>query len=150
MTAAALLMRLTELDVHLKVENQHLDYDAPVNVLTDDLLSEMREHKEELVDLLEDPLQTGMPLSRIAGAGQYRQVHSKVLGDIILAADDADLPDVGDTVVYRASEARLLVGLPAEKVRAFHEVKVFFDGIIETHNESQINAADVMREGLMR
>ena len=44
----------------------------------------------------------------------------------------------------------MLVGLPQEEVRAFHEVKVFFDGIIETHNESQIDAADMIREGTMR
>jgi hypothetical protein len=145
-TAEALLVRLTELDVHLKAENQQLSYDAPEDVLTDDLLTEMREHKTELLDLLEDPLQSleDWPMSRFADSGQYRQVHSKVLDEItILAADNAELPD-GDTVVYRASEARLLVGLPAEKVRAFHEVKVFFDGVIETHNESQI--ADLIRE----
>ena len=114
MTAEALLMCLTELDVHLKVENQHLDYDAPVNVLTDDLLSEMREHKAELRDLLEDSPQSveNWPLSHFADSGQYRQVHSKVLDEIIiLAADNDDLAHTNVTAVYRASEARLLVGI---------------------------------------
>ena len=94
-----------------------------------------------------------MSLSRFAMSGQYRQVHSKILDEIIvLAADNAELPDFGDTVVYRAAEAQLLVGLPPEEVRAYHEVKVYFDGIIEQRdpNESQIDAADLIREGTMR
>jgi hypothetical protein len=81
-------------------------------------------------------------------SGQYRQVHSKVLDEIIIiAADNAELPDFGDTVIYRAAEARLLVGMSPDEIRAFHEVKVYFDGIIEreTPNESQIDAADLLR-----
>ena len=90
-----------------------------------------------------------MPLSRFAMSGQFLQVHSKVLDEIIvLAADNADLPDLGDTAVYRAAEARLLVGLPPAEVRAYHEVKVFFDGIIERRglNGTQVDAADLLPE----
>ncbi len=88
-----------------------------------------------------------MSLSQFAMSGQYREVYSKMFDEIIvLAADNAELPDLGKTVVYRAAETRLLVGMPAEKIRAFHEVKVFFDGIIErgTPNESQIDAKDLL------
>ncbi len=99
-----------------------------------------------------DPIEGGdsieeMSLTEFARSGQFRRVHSKVLDEaIILAADNADLPDVGDTVVYRAAEARLLVGLPPEKVQAYHEVKIFFDGIIEKGdpNETQIDVTDVL------
>ncbi len=93
-----------------------------------------------------------MSMSQFAMSGQYRRVSSKVLDEIIiLAADNAELPDFGGTVVYRAAEARLLVGLPAVEVRAFHEVKVFFDGIIEraTPNEFLIDAKDLLKEDTM-
>ncbi len=149
MTAEALLVCLTALDVRLEAANQQISYDAPADMLTDDLLNEIREHKEELLTLL-NPLQSmeDRPLSRFAESGQYRQVHSKVLGEIIiLAADNAEVPDVGDKVVYRAAEARSLVGLPPEEVRAFHKVKVYFDGIIEKREHgTEINAADLIRE----
>ncbi len=88
-----------------------------------------------------------MSLSQFGMSGQYRKVHSKVLDEtILLAADNAELPDFNDIVVYRASEARVLVGLSAEEVRAFHEVKVYFEGIIEraAPNESHIDAADLL------
>jgi hypothetical protein len=88
-----------------------------------------------------------MSLSHFAISGECRRVHSKVLDEIIiLAADNAELPDVGGKVVYRAAEARLLVGLSPPEIRAFHEVKVFFDGIIErsTSDELQIEAADLL------
>ena len=52
MTAVALLMRLTALDVRLEAADQQLSYDAPEDILTDDLLNEIREHKEELLTLL--------------------------------------------------------------------------------------------------
>ena len=89
-----------------------------------------------------------MSLSQFAMSGQYRQVHSKVLDEIIIiAADNAELPDFGDTVIYRAAEARLLVGMSPDEIRAFHAAKVCFDGIIEraTPNESQIDASDLIR-----
>ena len=39
-----------------------------------------------------------MSLSQFAMSGEYRQIHSKVLDEIIvLAADNAELPDFGDT-----------------------------------------------------
>jgi len=85
-------------------------------------------------------------------SGECHRVYSKVLDEIIiLAADNAEIPDVGDTVVYRAAEARLLVGLSPAEVRAFHQVKVYFDGIIEraTPNESQVDAADLLEEDTM-
>ena len=133
MTAEALLSRLTELDVHLEAAGQELNCDAPAGVMTDDLLTEMREHKEELLNLVADPFASvdDWSLSRFATSGLCRKVRSKVLGEIIiLAADNADVP-VDDAVVYRVAEARLLVGLPPEQIRAFHKVKVYFDGVIE-------------------
>ena len=93
-----------------------------------------------------------MSLSQFEMSGECHRVYSKVLDEIIiLAADNAEIPDVGDTVVYRAAEARLLVGLSPAEVRAFHQVKVYFDGIIEraTPNESQVDAADLLEEDTM-
>jgi hypothetical protein len=87
-------------------------------------------------------------LARFATSGQYRRINSKVLGEIIiLAADNAEVPDFGNTVVYRAAEARLLVGKSPEEIRAFHKVKVYFDGIIEKREHGcEIDAADLIRE----
>ena len=93
-----------------------------------------------------------MSLSQFAMSGECHRVYSKVLDEIIiLAADNAEIPDAGDTVVYRAAEARLLVGLLPAEVRAFHQVKVYFDGIIEraTPSESQVDAADLLEEDTM-
>ena len=91
-----------------------------------------------------------LALSRFSTSGQCRRVHSKTLNEIIvLAADNAELCGVGDTVVYKVGEARLLVGLSPEEVRAYHEVKVFFDGIIERRDpsETRIEVADLIPEG---
>jgi hypothetical protein len=52
MTAEALLNRLTALDVDLKTSDQQLSYDAPSDVMTLELLEEMKEHKEELILIL--------------------------------------------------------------------------------------------------
>ena len=50
------------------------------------------------------------------------------------------------------TESRLLQGMPEEQVRACLKVRDLFDGIIEQRdpNESQIDAADLIREGTMR
>lgn len=61
MTAQALLVRLTELDVHLNVAGQELGYDAPEDVLTLDLLNKMKEHKEELIAAIAGGLHRSAP-----------------------------------------------------------------------------------------
>ena len=94
----------------------------------------------------DDPIE-GVSLTQFARSGQFHRIHSKVLDDvIILAADNADLPDLVDAVIYRAAEAKLLVDLPPEEVQAYHKVKVFFDGIIERAdpNETRIDVADLL------
>ncbi len=139
MTAASILMRLANLDVHLEVSNQQICYDGPADALTDDLLNEMKKYKGELVGLIEDPLglEETWPLSCAARSGQYRRTRSRILDEtIVLAADNADLPNFGDTVVYRAKELRCLVGMSSERIRNFHEVKRYFDGIIEAAERS--------------
>ncbi|MBQ41581.1 MAG: hypothetical protein CME15_03905 [Gemmatimonadetes bacterium] len=93
-----------------------------------------------------DPIES-LSMTQFAISGEYRKVHSRALDEIIvLAADNATLPDFGDTVVYRAAEARLLESLPSADIRGYHEVKVYFDGIIEkaVPNERRINGADLL------
>ena len=106
--------------------------------------------------VVSDPIEGGdaveeMSLAQFARSGQFRRVHSKMLDEIILlAADNADLPDFGDTVVYRAAEAQLWLRMSQDEIRAYHELKVCFDGIIEraTPDESQIDAAELLGRGV--
>jgi len=53
MTATALLDELRTKGVHLTVEGEHVAVDAPKGVLTDDVRQAIRQHKPELLDLLE-------------------------------------------------------------------------------------------------
>ncbi len=52
MTVQQLLVRLRELDVDLWVEGSKLRYSAPADVLTDELISDLASHKEEIIEWL--------------------------------------------------------------------------------------------------
>ncbi len=53
MTATALLDELRTKGVHLTVEGEHVAVDAPKGVLTDDVRQAIRQHKQELLALVE-------------------------------------------------------------------------------------------------
>ena len=63
MTAQSLLDDLTSRSVVLTVNGDQLDIDAPDDVLTDELLTTLRENKAELLDLLRPPADSDCPIS---------------------------------------------------------------------------------------
>ncbi len=54
MTVAALIHELSRQDVKLMVQNGKLEINAPAGVLTDDVVSQLREHKTEILTCLAD------------------------------------------------------------------------------------------------
>ncbi|MBM3280782.1 MAG: hypothetical protein FJY95_22300 [Candidatus Handelsmanbacteria bacterium] len=57
------------------------------------------------------------------------QVYSRLLDeDVLLAADDAQVPGDSQLVDYRESELPQVVGRTPAQVQAIHAVKVVFDG----------------------
>jgi len=57
------------------------------------------------------------------------QVYSRLLDeDVLWAADDTQVPEDNQLVVYRESELHLVVGRTPAQVQAIHAVKVIFDG----------------------
>ena len=70
-----------------------------------------------------------MRLSEFAVSGRVQEVKSRVLDELVLlAADNAVLPQNNHLVVYRACELTGLVGRPPETLRAMHAVKKHLDG----------------------
>jgi len=70
-----------------------------------------------------------MPLSLFAGSGLVLQVRSRVLDEVVLwAADNAQLPAENTKVVYRATELKEVVGMPAAQLQRLHLVKKDLDG----------------------
>ncbi len=66
MTAVVLLDELRTKGVQLTVEGEHLAVDAPKNVLNDDLRQAIREHKQELLALLSQPMSAADPVQPTA------------------------------------------------------------------------------------
>ena len=56
MTATALLAALRTKGVHLTIAGEHVAVDAPKGVLTDDVRQTIRQHKQELLALLSQPM----------------------------------------------------------------------------------------------
>ena len=52
MTVAALIHELSRQDVKLMVQDGQLEINAPAGVLTDDVVSQLREHKTEILTRL--------------------------------------------------------------------------------------------------
>ena len=66
-------------------------------------------------------------------------------------AEGASGGSAGEVEELSQEELRILAGLPAEQARALCQVKMVFDGIIEKREHgTEINAADLIREGKMR
>ena len=79
-----------------------------------------------------------MSLSTFAQSGLSLSVHSAVLDEtIVLAADNATIPDGGELVVYRACELAEMVGMPNELLRAVHATKKAMDGELVAEAESR-------------
>jgi hypothetical protein len=55
MTSHELLQKIREKDIRLAVSGDQLTYDAPIGVMTEALVAEIRQHKVELLTLLQQP-----------------------------------------------------------------------------------------------
>lgn len=152
MTCEALIAELRARGVHLDPAGDRLRVDAPKEVLTEDLLAELRSHKAEILEALQKPqpvkdalpggvddrqlsllaMETAaMSLGEFAEAGLVAEVRSRVLDEVVLFASDDAVVDPGERrVVYRACELRELVGMRPEDLRFVHRVKKVFGGTI--------------------
>jgi hypothetical protein len=71
----------------------------------------------------------GVHLSHLFDEQSVRQVYSRVLGEmVVFADDDAEVPTGFEGEVYRASELRHIVGRSPEQVRTIHATKKAFSG----------------------
>jgi len=152
MSGETLIARLKTEGVDLAAAGGRLLLDAPEGVLTDELLAEIRSHKQEILAALQtqQSVATALPggvtearrsllaadvvamrLSEFARARLVVTVHSAVLNEVVVFASDNARVDPGEQrVVYRAAELRELLGLSAKDLRAVHRVKKTFRGTV--------------------
>ena len=113
--------------IRVTIDGDRLAVDAPVGVLTPDLLQELRATKDDLMRVLGLEDQLDMPLSKFTRSSRCLVVYSRVLDEMILiAADNAELPKA-ELVAYRASELASMVCQSPECLRAAHTVRKAFD-----------------------
>ena len=117
--------------IRLSVDGDRLEVDAPVGVLTPELLQRLREAKDDLMQVLTSSgleVQLDMLPARFARSGRCQEVYSRVLGEkILIAADNAELPEV-ELVAYRAAELGCMASQSANELRAIHAVRKAIDG----------------------
>ena len=152
MNGETLIAKLKTEGVDLAAAGGRLLLDAPEGVLTDELLAEIRSHKQEILAALQTQQSVAaalpggvteakrsllaadvvaMRLSEFARARLVVTVHSAVLNEVVLFASDNARVDPGEQrVVYRAAELRELLGLSAKDLRAVHRVKETFRGTV--------------------
>ena len=152
MSGETLIARLKTEGVDLAAAGGRLLLDAPEGVLTDELLAEIRSHKQEILAALQTQQSVAaalpggvteakrsllaadvvaMRLSEFARARLVVTVHSAVLNEVVVFASDNARVDPGEQrVVYRAAELRELLGLSAKDLRAVHRVKKTFRGTV--------------------
>jgi hypothetical protein len=58
-----LLLELSQRDVKLSLDGEQLDIDAPETVLTDELITALKQHKQELVQRLQQSVSRSIPLT---------------------------------------------------------------------------------------
>jgi len=152
MNGETLIAKLKTDGVDLAAAGGRLLLDAPEGVLTDELLAEIRSHKQEILAALQTQQSlavalpggvteakrsllaaevVAMPLSEFARARLVVTVRSAVLDEVVVFASDNARVDPGEQrVVYRAAELRELLGLSAKDLRAVHRVKKTFRGTV--------------------
>ena len=125
-------------------------YVEPASAVPQSLLSDLRAQKAELLRLLETPAVAdsiggvrspglvtvaevcAMPLSEFAQAGLVVSLWSDVLGESVVLASDNAILDPGERrPVYRASEAKALLGIGPADLRRVHALKRTFKGTVE-------------------
>lgn len=79
-----------------------------------------------------------MTLAQFAGSGRVVVIYSDVLGEeVLLAADNARLPEGETRPVYRARELAGLAEWSADGLRLLHEVKARFGAEIEAEAQER-------------
>lgn len=118
----------------------------PKDAVPPRLIDELKDHKEELLEMLGEPVADAlggvksggtvldseicdMPLPEFAIAGLVLEVTSSVLQETVIFASDNAIVDPGENrVVYRAAELEKLDGLTSGDLLQVHAVKKTFRG----------------------
>lgn len=156
MTASELLQEVWNLGIHILPEGGQLRV-GPKRALSEELIAQLREHKAELLELLDpnvglrvdqalggrltaEPVSfTGseilaMRLNDFAAAKLVIRVRCELLGESVIFAADNLCIDPGERcVVYRAKELQRLLGLSDQEIRVLHHAKKTFGGTIEVN-----------------